>query len=276
MKGRNTAVFAGCLILFTAAFFYLQALFTEHMNYLMPFVGYGGTFQLREIGGSIPAWYKMAFVLGGVMVTYLITIRRNRYGISLGKSILVSGVTVLVGYTGAKLMYVLENFAKIREEGFTLTFGGLSLFGAVFLIPMVFLILSPFLGQTWGTIMDLCAPAGAVMFACMRIGCFIKGCCHSPVVWWKDRPVIFPVQLLESSLDLFLLSLLLTMEALEKNEKRRYAVFLIGYGSLRFVLEFLRETPKEYLFFSKGQCWAMVSVVIGCTIFCLERCGRVM
>ena len=52
-----------------------------------------------------------------------------------------------------------------------------------------------------------------------------------------------------------------------KAEGKLYAVFLAGYGILRFFVEFLRDTPKGLLGLGDGQWLAILAVLICLFVF---------
>lgn len=65
---------------------------------------------------------------------------------------------------------------------------------------------------------------------------------------------------------------LLLYERFWKNQGRLYPFIMVYYGVFRFFLEFLRNTPKEWLGFSHGQWFAVASLAIGS--YLLIRMGK--
>ena len=47
------------------------------------------------------------------------------------------------------------------------------------------------------------------------------------------------------------------------NTGRLYFFIMVYYGVFRFFLEFLRNTPKDWIGFSHGQWFAIISVCVG-------------
>ena len=219
----------------------------------------------------ISTYWLMLFV-GICSMSALMVRRRTRYSLSVSKALLFALLLTVCGITGTKLLYILENWRETVENGLAL--GGMSFFGAVFLIPPLMVLLGRWFGLRPGQSLDACAPCVAVMIACMRVGCFLNGCCGGWEMTLGDLCFPWPAQAMESIGDFYILSLLLKMEEQDTHPERLYAVFLVGYGILRFFVEFFRDTPKEWLGFSHGQWFSVLGCLIGAAML-LERRNRV-
>ncbi len=99
---------------------------------------------------------------------------------------------------------------------------------------------------------DICAPMVPLFHFFGRIGCFLGGCCYgiessfgftvhgnelNPTVNDVQR---FPVQLLESLLNLLLFALLFYLLKNNKLKGRLFSLYIIVYAVIRFFDEFLR------------------------------------
>ena len=206
--------------------------------------------------------YWTMYVLGGLSMGCLLTRHRDRYSLSVPKALLFTLLLALCGLTGAKLLCFLEN-------GFV--WGGVSFFGSVFLIPPLMGLLGLLFGLRPGQSLDACAPCVAVMIAFMRFGCFLNGCCGGWEMVLGDFRFFWPTQAMESVGDFCILALLLRMEVQNAHPGNRYAVFMTAYGILRFFVEFLRDTPKEWLGLGHGQWFAVISCLIGGALLLRER-----
>lgn len=205
--------------------------------------------------------YWLMFGIGTVgMMIYLLT-RCRQLSLTVPRSILFTCFLTIVGLSGAKILYILENLQRTLEDGISLS--GVSFFGSVFLIP----VLMPLIGRLFrldrGTTMDICGPCVAIMIGCMRFGCFLQGCCGGWEAQLGSVSFIWPTQALESIWDFALLIWLTQKEGDEKYKDKLYPFFMIGYSAARFMLEFLRNTPKDWLYFSHGQWFAVAAVLIG-------------
>lgn len=203
--------------------------------------------------------YSVMLCIGVVAMSVITVMRRKTYGMSAWKAIVFSLALTAVGVLGCKLLYIAENFKTVSEQG--ITFGGFSFYGAVFLIPFCFLALAKPFGLSARQAIDCCAPGVAIMITLMRVGCFIDGCCGAFPLEIFGKQVILPVQLFESVYDSVLLAVLWYMESTRKKQGNLYPTFMISYGIMRFLIEFLRDTPKDWLLLSQGQWYSTVAII---------------
>lgn len=127
---------------------------------------------------------------------------------------------------------------------------------------------------------DILALAAPLFHVFGRIGCFLGGCCYGVECTWGfavyDNPLSpgingvtrFPVQLLESALNLFLFFVLLYSFRRDRHRGRLIFVYLPCYALVRFCTEFLRgDSIRGFVgIFSTSQ---LISVLI--LAFCLIR-----
>lgn len=221
------------------------------------------------VGTASISTYWLMFAVGVCAMGVLAVRRRARYGLNVPKALLFTLLLAVCGVAGTKILYILENWREVVKNGLAL--GGLSFFGAVFLIPLLMPLVGLPLGLKPGQTLDTCAPCVAVMIACMRVGCFLGGCCGGWAVTVGGFRFRWPTQAMESIGDFCILGLLLQMEERDAHPGRRYAVFLVGYGILRFFMEFLRDTPKEWMGLAHGQWFAIAGVLMGGAAFLREK-----
>jgi phosphatidylglycerol:prolipoprotein diacylglycerol transferase len=151
----------------------------------------------------------------------------------------------------------------------------------LFVMP-VYLLLSWLIGQDLSAAVDALAFALLVAIMCMRVGCFLGGCCHgapsrvgvrySPGVLRAVDGVrlftpsestgvrVFPLQLVEAAyVGAILVALWLRESSLARPDGSSLALAAIGYAILRFCSEFLRghrHRPK-YGGLSEAQIFAL-------------------
>lgn len=196
--------------------------------------------------------YRLFLFLGALSMLVLLLLRRRQYELSKVKAVLFSILLLCCGILGAKLLYFLESGAS--------SFSGMSFFGAVFLVPVIMPLVGYVMKLKPSCIPDLCAPCVASIIMFMRFGCLCAGCCGG--VYSSLLGMCWPTQLMESIGDMVILFVLIYLE----QKGRRgilYPVFLISYGAMRFLLEFLRDTPKEICGFSNGQLFAVAALILG-------------
>jgi phosphatidylglycerol:prolipoprotein diacylglycerol transferase len=134
---------------------------------------------------------------------------------------------------------------------FILFGGGLVWYGGFIGGLMAFLLLAYRSRHSFWQLVDAFLPGVLLGLAFGRVGCFLSGCCYGTLCQIQGLAVQFPihhpsvgqevhpVQLYES-MGAFLLMLVMLMPMSSYQRGRNAVIFCIGYGLLRFGLEFLR------------------------------------
>ena len=266
---RIRPLFFAALMLLTSLIFVIEALGSEHQEYVFSFVGHGGTFRYHDLKILfIPAYW--ALMAAGFIVCLVQSLRQyKKYGIGIARAILIPVAFLIVSFAGGKLLYVIENFQSVKSSG--LSFDGLSLFGAIIAVPAVALLGAKMLKMPYGALLDYCAPLGLILLIFVRIGCFISGCCGAFTIWSGTNPIILPVQLFEVVIDLVILD---AVQSCEKRYEKRgvaYPLLVTLYGFARFFLEFLRKPQSESLDHSSKILAAACFFVGGAVVFLLIK-----
>ena len=191
----------------------------------------------------------------------LILIRRKKYDLSIFKSTVIFLYITLLGTVGAKILSITENLInRLTSTGGEDLLAGFSYYGAVFL---VFFLIGP-LGRTVGLKpekgRDLAAVCVMSQAAFMRVGCFFNGCCGGWTAKINETVFTWPTQLIECFCDFLIIAWLLYCE--KKGRGLLYPRFMLTYSTVRFFLEFFRDTPKNWLWLSHGQWFAIIAIVL--------------
>ena len=138
------------------------------------------------------------------------------------------------------------------------------------------------IGQTTGKYTDstgdwfaVIAPLGIMLG---RIGCILNGCCLGTIcapAWFTmndstgtPRWPAAPVELLFNAL---MLGCALILRRFRVLRGQHFHVYLVAYGSFRFVHEFVRDTPRIAGSFSGYQIAALAVAGLGAAGFLLRR-----
>lgn len=213
-----------------------------------------------QIGGVSLSTYYLMMLAGFLAMGYLMLHRKDYYKLSTSKACLFTVLLMLSGLLGCKLLYVLENLQDVAQNGLTL--GGFSFFGAVFGIPLLMGMCGHLFGLGVKQSLDASAPCVAAMVGTIRFGCVLNGCCGGWNMKIGTISFYWPTQALESIGDFIILFWLLALEEKKKRSGELYLLFMLSYGAIRFWIEFLRDTPKDWLFFSHGQWFSAAAVFI--------------
>ena len=197
----------------------------------------------------------LILLLGTLAMLILMLIIGIKYRMNLWKCFPVAVVLTIVGTIGTYLMYFVENAS----------FEGSSYFGAVFFVPIVFIVFSKLIKIPYGDLLDLCAPAECIMLVLMKYQCLINGCCSGRMLYLTPEgvAVMFPSQLVELINAVVLMLVLMVMALSQKWRGKIYPWYLIIYGCTRFVLNWFRFTSPLLMGLPAGNLWSLVAIFIG-------------
>jgi phosphatidylglycerol:prolipoprotein diacylglycerol transferase len=250
--------------------------------------------EIFRIGPFALRWYGIMYLVG-YAVGIVIAKRRVRRGLVPFNETAVDSLVVylLVGMlVGARLIYVLlYDFAQYRAhplDAFAIWEGGLSFHGAVLGMGIACIIFARRYGVPFWTVADTLALGGTQGLFFGRLGNFINGELYGrptnvpwAMIFPADRLHVprHPSQLYEAfceGLLLFGILWLLERRAVKRGWCRPgllSGAFLIGYGMIRFLLEFTRQPDPQLGFilgpFSMGQVLSSLMIVAGAVILAL-------
>ena len=212
-------------------------------------------------GYSLPSYWTV-FVVGLLVMIIINILRRQKVQFPVWRAVLYTLLCALFSLVGAKLLYAAENWKQFLDNGITLD--GVSFFGSVFFLPLAMYLICRWRKIPYGAFMDYCAPSLMAMLAILRLACWLNGCCGG--ITYKTgeyTTAVVPTQIIECIGDLTILGVLLLVEWHYSGRGLLYPYILVLYGCLRFVVEFFRDTPKDWLYLSHGQWFSMISVAAG-------------
>ena len=191
-------------------------------------------------------------LVGLVFMIILSFVRNDIYQLKKWKIILLMILLMISGVLGTCILFFIES-------GY---WGGTSFYGALFLIPIFFAVISKIFSIPYGRLMDYCAVPICAMLAVMKFRCLDAGCCSGKEIF--NGAAIFPSQMVEASVILLIILVLHRLEKQEKYRHKIYPVLLLLYGSTRFVLNSFREGLTSFVgILPAGHYWSIVAVAIG-------------
>ena len=247
-----------------------------------------------HIGSFGIHWYGLMYLLGFLSLLWLgkWRIRRNPesgWKVSDVDDILFYGAlgVIIGGRLGYVLFYQPTYFSQHPHEVLYLWQGGMSFHGGFLGVLAAMALFARKTGKRWLEIMDFVAPLVPIGLGAGRMGNFING-----ELWGRatdmpwgmifpkvDNVVRHPSQLYEFALEGVVLFLILWIYSSKPRPRGTVsALFLIGYGSFRFLAEYTRE-PDSYLGLlsmglSMGQWLSLPMVIAGLVMFYLCRKQR--
>ena len=203
-------------------------------------------------------------IVGTFLMSIPMVVIAKKRGILIWKAIVSTVFLTIIGTSGTYLMFIIENGV----------FGGLSFYGAVFLVPIVFVLVSLLLRISYGEILDLCAVGECIMLALMKVHCMLGGCCKGRFLFMSadGTPVLFPSREVELSVALVIFLILFYLALKKKFFGQLYPLYLLLYGSTRFVLNIFREAwVTKDMILPFGNIWSIVSIVLGLILLLIVR-----
>jgi len=187
---------------------------------------------------------------------------------------------ILGGRLGYVLFYQPAYFIEHPLQIFALWQGGMSFHGGFLGVLAAMVVFSRKYQKPWLSIMDFVAPLVPIGLGAGRMGNFINGELWgrpTDVPWGMVFPRVdgltrHPSQLYEFGLEgIVLFGLLWWYSSKPRPAGTISALFLLGYGSFRFIAEFTRE-PDSYLGLlslgmSMGQWLSLPMIIFGLWLY---------
>lgn len=255
-------------------------------------------FSILGVGFDL---YTLFFLIGIIacLVFTIIAMKKTGYSSTARDTIIIIGIiAIIIGLLTAILFQAFYDFLADPSKGFKIsggmTFLGGLIGGIIAFIGIYFIFvygINPKLPTKNFFKVDMnkgiwflvrIAPISiTIAHAFGRIGCSFAGCCYGQETteWygiWNDNLgyKTVPVQLYES-LFLFALSALLIVLLFKFHSKDTMAIYLVGYGIWRFIIEFFRADNDERGKFIPGltpsQFWSIIMVLAGIAVFFIYR-----
>lgn len=254
-----------------------------------------GSFKLQYYG----LMYIVAFAITYVLVRYRVA-HEDRFDLSVEQVNDLTTYAILGLVIGARLGYVIfYNLAYYLQHpleiilpfdfsnGMTFTgISGMSYHGGLIGILLVIWFYTRKAGIRYWDIMDLYVPVVPLGYTFGRLGNFINGelygrITEAPIGMYfpldPQQALRHPSQLYEAFFEgVFLFTILWSLRKIKIPRGAMLALYIIGYGTVRFFIEFFRQPDAHlgfvFLSFSMGQllCMAMIAAGVG-LYFILQR-----
>ncbi len=239
--------------------------------------------------------FDIMFLLGAILGVGYLYLKTKNWNISskqMDKLIIILGISGIVFYLSANFFDSLFQLLKgntWEEGGITFLAGAIC---AIITFGLLFWFLLNELRPEFKKYMNVLVTGLVLGHALGRIGCFCAGCCFGEItdsflgiIFPKGSSPyrlvlnhyldlgysmsesenlalttkILPTQLIEA---FFLFILFGVLNLIKKNQ---FEVYLISYGTFRFIIEFFRADDRGSLFgiFSPSQWLSLLIIVVG-------------
>lgn len=186
---------------------------------------------------------------------FWISQNKQKLRIGEGVALLVAVLHTLLGLACVKVFAFLEGSP-----------GGMSLFGGILFMPVLYFGAARLFKRGMADIFDVGAMLMIFTLLCARLNCFHGGCCLGACIPGSET-LRWPTRELEVVFYIILLVWLGKKAGKAKHSGTLYPLFMLSYGSFRFVEEWFRETANPVGFFHISHIWALASVIIGACVY---------
>lgn len=177
----------------------------------------------------------------GISSVLLLFCRRKQYDMSWKHVIIILLVVGGVGYFGAVF-------------GAWLSYGswrGIRFYGKALFVTFTLIGLAKLFKKDSTAITDYYGPIDILALVIMKINCYRTGCCAGIDLYVNEQGerITFPSQIAELLVAAVIFLLTMLLERKKKCEGYRYYLYLLIYGSTRFIFDYLRVSPSNELYF---------------------------
>ena len=173
-------------------------------------------------------------------------------------ALVLSVLHTLIGVLCVKLFAFLESGGE----------GGMSLYGAVFFLPVIYFTFAKLSKRSISNVFDVFTICTVCTLLCARFNCMFAHCCLGKVIPGTET-MRWPTRELEI---IFYLALFIFLRKKVCKKKYRgliYPIYMMSYGVFRFVVEFFRESDYVLGFIHISHIWSLVAIIAGAGMYYL-------
>lgn len=226
---------------------------------------------LFNIGSFTLHTYGLLVALGFLAGIYTARAFARRFGQDEERIFNLAVYLALAAIVGAKLFLVFQDWRYYLHDPSSLVSVGFLESAGIFYGGVVgaLLVLTLYVHRQklrWLAVGDAVAPGVAIGHSIGRLGCFAAGCCYGKPTqgfWgvtfhnaYSNATVgvplnvpLYPTQLMESAAEALIFLLLWRLARRRAFEGQLTAVYLLGYGVVRFLVDFLRAYEPQAMLF---------------------------
>lgn len=213
--------------------------------------------ELFSIGPVTVHGYGLMIALGIVCCVLLATYRAKKYQMNPDAILDIAIFSILAGFIGAKLMYVIVEFpAFLRDPMSVLGSEGFVVYGGIIMGVLTAIVYCRIKKLDFMKYFDLCAPSISLAQGFGRIGCLLAGCCYGRATdaWYgivfpesalaPAGVKLIPTQIISSVGNFAIMAVLLWYYKRAKHTGNVGAMYMLLYGIGRFLVEMLRNDSR--------------------------------
>lgn len=182
---------------------------------------------------------------------------RGRLNMSVPAAILLAILHTLAGVASVKA------FAFLESSGENTT--GMSLYGGVFFMPVLYFVGAKLAKRDARTVFDVFVFPMITTLACARVNCIISGCCGG-ISFFGIQGIHWPTREFEIAFYIVLTSVLARKAHGDYVPGTLYPIYMMAYGVFRFFIEWVRISDGS-VFFHPAHFWSAISLGIGLSVY---------
>lgn len=186
---------------------------------------------------------------------------RKRLNVKWYAVLILTVLHIAIGVATVKAFAIIEAGFDLKKAG------NMSLFGAVFFLPVFYFAGSKLFKRSTAEVFDIFTIPMVTTLLCSRVNCLISGCCLGQII--PGTEVRWPTREAELVFYVVIIIVLLPRVFKAKSFGRAYPVYMVAYGAFRFVIEFFRVNASFWWVFHLSHIWAFASMVIGAAVLIL-------
>ena len=188
---------------------------------------------------------------------YWISQFKERLRIKEWMALVISVLHTLIGVFCVKLFAFLESGGD-----------GMSLYGAIFFLPVIYFISAKLTKRKVADIFDIFAVCTFMTLLFSRFNCLFAGCCQGLIIP-GSQSAHFPTREAEILFYIVLYILIRRKVCKPPYSGKIYPYYMVSYGVFRFIVEFFRESEMTYRWFHISHVWSLLAIAIGAVVIYL-------
>ena len=201
-------------------------------------------------------------VVAAVFTLLWLSLFRNRLKMGWPVTALVTIMHVLFG------VFCVKGFAFLESGAESGSFSKMSIFGATFFMPVGYYLGAKLTKRKPADVFDIFTICMVFTLACSRVNCMKAGCCGG--ISFFGTAFCWPTREIEIIYYLFFIIILAPRILRKKTHGEVYSLYMLTYGALRFLLEFVRVSSSLSLL-HLTHLWAAISLTLGLAIWLEQR-----
>lgn len=151
-------------------------------------------------------------------------------------------------------------FARMEGAGS----GAMSLFGAVFFMPIAYYIGARISKRSIADLFDIFTIPLVFTLMLARVNCLHAGCCLGRLI--GSTGMRWPTRETELVFYILFLAVMIPKVRKGKTQGTAYPIYMASYGGFRLIIEFFREASVNTLF-HLSHLWAITAIALGVSVY---------